>query len=266
LAGWPQIKARSIAAKSGQWQHLASGLKFACVWVDSILTGNAFDKRLLDLYDNLLKSIAVHPGRKEQIVMKKGLLRSILSWLFILALLFFSLPSCASKEEKKAEHLRQAKQYVEKNELRKAVIELKNVVQLDPKNDEAYCTLGETYLRLKEGRDAFQAFSRAASVNPNNLEAQLKLGQIFLLGRNPEEATKKADLVLSKSPKNIDAMTLLAGIYVQKRDVDAAIKTLDEILTLDPDHFKTHLALGRLFLAKNEMEKAERADPGPSGP
>jgi Tfp pilus assembly protein PilF len=191
--------------------------------------------------------------------MKKGVFRSNLPWLYVLVLVLVSLPSCASKEEKKAEHLKRAKQYIEKNELRKAVIELKNVVQLDPQNDDAHYTLGETYLKLKEGREAFKAFSRAASVNPDNLEAQLKLGQIFLLGRNPAEARKKADLILSKSPKSIDAMTLLSGIYVQEKDLDAAVKTLDEILTIEPNHFKTHLALGRLLLTKNETEKAEKS-------
>ena len=99
--------------------------------------------------------------------------------------------SCASKEEKKAKHSERAKQYIEKNEFRKAVIELKNVVQIDPNDDAAYFELGETHLKLKEVKEAFQAFSRAASVNPNNLGAQLKVGQMLLLGRQTEEAKKK---------------------------------------------------------------------------
>jgi len=54
-------------------------------------------------------------------------------------LLGVSAFGCANKEEKKAKHLAAAKEYIEKSEYHKAVIELKNAVKLDPKDDEAYC-------------------------------------------------------------------------------------------------------------------------------
>ena len=122
------------------------------------------------------------------------------------------LVGCSSKEEKKGKHLKRAEQYLEKNELKKAVIELKNVVQLDPEDDEAFYRLGETSLKLKQGREAFQAFSRAVSINPNNLKAQLKMGQLFLLGKRTAEAREKAEFILDTSPQDLEALALLAGI------------------------------------------------------
>jgi tetratricopeptide (TPR) repeat protein len=167
--------------------------------------------------------------------------------------------SCASKEEKKAKHSERAKQYIEKNEFRKAVIELKNVVQIDPNDDAAYFELGETHLKLKEVKEAFQAFSRAASVNPNNLGAQLKVGQMLLLGRQTEEAKKKVDLILQKTPNNIEALSLLSGVQLQERDLDAAIKTLEKAASLDPSNFNTQLSLARSFAQKGEVERAQTA-------
>jgi Tfp pilus assembly protein PilF len=175
---------------------------------------------------------------------------------------FFSIAitvSCASKEEKKAKHYERAKQYIAKNELRKAVIELKNVVQIDPRDDAAYAELGDTYLKLKEGKEAFDAFSRAASINPDNLKAQLKVGQMLLLGRQTEEAKKKAELILKKTPNSSDALNLLSGVQLQERDLDSAINTLENAAALDPNHFNTQLSLGRLLLLKGEKEKAEKA-------
>ncbi len=191
--------------------------------------------------------------------------------LVSLALLLAS--GCASKEENKAKHLKTAKEYIAKNELKKAVIELKNVVQLDPKDDAAYLDLGETYLKLKEPREAFQAYSRAVSANPENLKAQLKLGQMLLLGRQTDEAKKKADLILAKSPDNVEALSLLSGVQVQQRDLDGAIATLEKASALNPNHFNTQLSLGRLLLLKGEPGKAEEAylkaialDPGSGVP
>ena len=84
-------------------------------------------------------------------------------WALIVLFFFVSGICFAGKEEKKAKHLKRARQYVEKNELEKAVIEFRNVVQLDPEDDIANYELGEIYLKLKQVREAFQSFSRAIS-------------------------------------------------------------------------------------------------------
>jgi len=180
-------------------------------------------------------------------------------WMMLVSFTLFFGSGCASKEEKKAKHFEKAKEYIAKNELKKAVIELKNVVQLDPKHDAAYLELGETYLKLKEPREAFQAYTRAVSANPDNLKAQLKLGQMLLLGRQTEEAKKKAELILAKSPDSVEALSLLSGVQVQERDLDGAIATLEKAASLNPNHFNTQLSLGRLLLLKGEAGKAEEA-------
>jgi len=106
-------------------------------------------------------------------------------WVLFVLCFFVSGISCSGKEEKKARHLKRARQYVEKSELTKAVIEFRNVVQIDPADDTAHYELGEIYLKLNKVREAFQSFSRAVSTNQDNLKAQLKLGQIFLVVKKP---------------------------------------------------------------------------------
>jgi tetratricopeptide (TPR) repeat protein len=178
--------------------------------------------------------------------------------IFVLFSFVFSL-GCASKEEKIAKHLEKAKQYMEENELREAVMELMNVVQLDPENDTAYYELGETYLKSKQRLKAFQSYSHAVSINPNNLEAHLKMGQIFLLRKEGEEARIKADLVLKKSRHNVDALILLSGVQLQEKNINSSLKTLQKAYRADPNHFETHLALARLFLIKWDFDRSEEA-------
>ena len=180
------------------------------------------------------------------------------SGLLVFLALFIAV-SCASKEEKKAKHSARAKQYIQKSELRKALIELKNVVQIDPNDDAAYFDLGETHLKLKEVKEAFQAFSKATSINPNNLKAQLKVGQMFLLGRKTEEAKKKVALILEKMPNDAEALSLLSGVQLQEKDPDAAIRTLEKATALDPSNFNTHLSLARLFAQKGDIDRAQAA-------
>ena len=131
--------------------------------------------------------------------------------LWIVGVLFFFILGigCASKEEKKEKHLKRARQYIEKKEYKAAVIELRNVVKLDPENDAAYRELGETYLKLKQVKEAFQSYAHAVSINPNNLSAQLKMGRIFLLAKKNKEAKEKATSELNKlklmSPMSAEA-------------------------------------------------------------
>jgi tetratricopeptide (TPR) repeat protein len=180
---------------------------------------------------------------------------AILSFFFLV-----TLPcGCTSKEDKKTRHLENARQYIDKSEFQKAVIELKNVVQLDPEDDRAYHELGETYLKLKQGHDALQAFLKAASINPENMKAQLKIGQILLLARRPAEAREKAELVLEAQPDDAEALGLLSSIQVQEKDVDGALETLRKAQLLNPGDFNVHLTLGRLLLMKSEHEGAEKA-------
>ncbi|MBP1737710.1 MAG: hypothetical protein H6Q48_3 [Deltaproteobacteria bacterium] len=181
----------------------------------------------------------------------------VVAGIILVSSTLFLAAGCASKEEKKAKHFDKAQEYIARNELKKAAIELKNVVQLDPKDDAAYEQLGEIYLKLKEHGEAFQFYTRAVSVNPENIKAQLKLGQMLLLAGKTGEARKKADMVLEKFPDHVEALGLLSGIQVQEKDFEGGIDTLEKAASLNPNHFNTQLSLGRLFLLKGKLDKAE---------
>jgi tetratricopeptide (TPR) repeat protein len=195
--------------------------------------------------------------RKREKKMKRTIYKSGLFVVLIVLLLFAF--GCSRKEEKISQHQQRARQYIENNELKKAVIELKNVVQLDPSNHEAYYELAETYLKLNQIPDAFQSLSRTVSIKPDQLDAQLKMGQIYLLSKQPDEARKKAELVLEKSPDHIEALILLSGVQVQEKDADAALSTLKKAISIDPDNFKAQLALAQLFVLRRDLENAEKA-------
>ena len=56
-----------------------------------------------------------------------------ITFFITIAFVIFTLcMGCTSQEEKKAKHLDRAKQFIEEKEFKKAVIELRNVIQLDP--------------------------------------------------------------------------------------------------------------------------------------
>src|SRR5512139_62445 len=123
----------------------------------------------------------------------------LLILFFIIPLLL--LPGC-SKEAKKERHWSKGEKYFEENKLREALIEYKNVVQLDPQDAKARYKLGMTYLRLGMFRESFAELSKAKELNPEMLEARTQLGSLFLLSRDRAKAREEADFVIAKDPVN----------------------------------------------------------------
>lgn len=135
--------------------------------------------------------------------MKQRVVRLGIIWAVAMALVCGGLAGCASDQEKKAEHLSRAEKYVAEKKYKAAVIEFKNVIQLDPKDDAALYKLGEAYLNLRKGQKAFECFYRAVGINPDNLGVQLRIGQAMLLQKDTEKAAEKARMVLDAEPGNL---------------------------------------------------------------
>lgn len=61
--------------------------------------------------------------------------------LLLVCILVLSLPGC-SKEAKTEGHMKKGEQYFSENKIQEAILEFKNVVQLDPKDAKAHYKLG----------------------------------------------------------------------------------------------------------------------------
>jgi Tfp pilus assembly protein PilF len=71
-----------------------------------------------------------------------------------------ALSGCGEKLTAEA-HIKNAKDYLNTNNLNASVIELKNAIRVDNKNAEARFLLGQTYLNLGDGLAATKEFERA---------------------------------------------------------------------------------------------------------
>src|SRR5712691_1958777 len=116
-----------------------------------------------------------------------------------------------SPEAKKAKHHERGQAYFEKGQFQEAVIEFKNVVQLDPKDSEGHYRLALTYLKiggLGGLQGAFGELTRTVELDPSNRDAQLKLGELYLLASKPAKARERAELVLVSTPTDPQGMVL----------------------------------------------------------
>ena len=99
--------------------------------------------------------------------------RGLVFTIFVASIFVFSGLSGCSKEGKKAKNWKRGEQYFSENKFREAIIEYKNVLQLDPKDASCRYKLGLSHLRAGEFREAFTQFSKSVELNKDLVDARL---------------------------------------------------------------------------------------------
>jgi len=189
-------------------------------------------------------------------------MRALISTTFISILLTLIMSGCdwLSPESKKAKHLEQAKAYFEKGQYREAVIEFKNVVQLDPKDAEAHYRLALTQLKLggmANLQGAFAELNRTVELDKTNRDAQLKLGELYLLGNEPAKAREHAKMVLVSTPDNTEGLILKGRSLINEKHYAEGIADLKKAIELDPKNMQTYIDLARAHFATKDPAAAE---------
>src|SRR5499433_1155424 len=113
-------------------------------------------------------------------------------WTIPLAVGLLVMASCSrSPEAQKASHLERGDNYAAREQYREAILEYRNVLQLDPANARATRQLGLLYNQLGEYAQAFRFLLKAQELTPDDIEVRLKLGGIYFLGGKREQAREE---------------------------------------------------------------------------
>jgi len=167
---------------------------------------------------------------------------------------------CAcSQEARKARHLERADQYFEQKEYREAVIEYRNVLQIEEDNAHAIQQVGFALFELGQVGQAYHFLRRSKELSPENTDVRRRLATIYVLGRQPAEAREEANYILEIEPTNLDALVVLSEIAATPLEIDETIERLEEHRSALEDRANFHLALGSLYVKKGDIENAEIA-------
>ena len=147
----------------------------------------------------------------------------------------------SSAEAKKAKHLERAEAYLTKGQYQEAVIEYRNVTQLDAKDADAHYQLALAYLKLgglPNLQAAFAELTRTVELDKANQEAQLKLGELYLLGNEPGKARERAEVVLVSAPQNTDGLILKGRSLAGEKRYKESIEDLKSAIAADPNRMQ----------------------------
>lgn len=132
--------------------------------------------------------------------------------LWMVALLLGGMVACGGPEERKEKYRLRAQEYFQQGDYAKARVELRNVLQIDPKDVEAYLLYAQVEEKERNYRNAAGAYQQVIELSPGHDRAMVKLAKYYLEFRALEQAGKLADQLLAGRPEHVQARAIKIAI------------------------------------------------------
>jgi tetratricopeptide (TPR) repeat protein len=198
---------------------------------------------------------------------------------------------CGGAHSRYEQHLRRSQEYLAGGDYVKATVEIRNAMQIEPKNPGARLLAAKIATGAGKLRDAVGLYQSVVESNPENVEARANLGRLLDFGGQPDtaltliapaiakfpddpellivrasaellldkrtEATADADHALAAAPNNEDAIGLRAGLYRKAGDLDGESALLSASVRRLPDSVNLRMMLADLYVARDKVNDAE---------
>ena len=175
--------------------------------------------------------------------------------------------ACTSPEERAATYLAEAQQFFDEGDTTKAMLDVRNAIQIEPNNADARILLAKILEEDGDFQGVFENLRIAVDVDPTKVEARIQLGSLYAAARMFPEAQIEVDAALSQAPDNLDAQILSARLFAQAGQFEQAELVLRDVLERDPANNDALLLLvgisvnqdpeAALVLLDEGMENAE---------
>ena len=169
---------------------------------------------------------------------------------------FLLLNGCEKPAQKEARYIKHGNELYEAGEYKKARIEYKNAVKINPTDAEPYFRIGVVDETEGDLRNALANYMAAEQQNAHFHPAILKIAQYYIGAEQYDEARQRIGGVLSEDAQNAEAHALMASILLQEKKYSEAEQEGQEALRTDPANVSGRIALIGIYSEMNAFDKA----------
>lgn len=213
---------------------------------------------------------------------------------FVKASLYLSLAlavTACSEQVSVESHLKNAKNYLNENQVNESIIELKNAIRSDSQNAEARFLLGQVYLTLGDGPAAVKELERAKMFNYAANKVLPLLARAYILtdsdldvlelsgeasklandehsrylayqtlaalrSEKPEQAKESVALAQSLGQKNLYSMLAAAYLALSENNFDEVNTLISRILVIDAKQVDALMLQGQVSMVTKSYQQA----------
>lgn len=170
--------------------------------------------------------------------------------LFSIVIVLTLLVGCGAEDRKQAYYDR-GMELLAQGDATRARLEFKNVLQIDPKDAQAWYQVAEIEASDQNWNAAFGAYGKAIELDPGQLDARLKRGRLLFDSNQITSASSDVDAILAVEPNNAGALALRGAVRARQGDLAAAAQDAQAALAVDPGHRDGLLLLAEIRRAQN---------------
>ena len=189
--------------------------------------------------------------------------QALAQFLIVALTVMLTVAGCGSPQDSASEYLRQAERYFESGDLITAKIEVRNTLQIEPKNAKARFLLALINEREGEIKALLGNLQIAIDSDPSFVDARVKLGNYFVVGRQLEQAQEQADAAMAIAPDNDSVRLLDARVALLAGDTTKALDQGLTAISLAPERADAVSFVALLYARSGDLARAlETIDAG----
>lgn len=164
--------------------------------------------------------------------------------------------ACWSAEERKTTYRQSAETYLCEGNFPKARVALRNVLQIDPKDADAYFLYAQVEEKERNWRKAAAGYHEVLELNPLHVGASIKLAKYYLERQGLQQAGELADRVLTAHPSHVPAQAIKIAILGLSGRLNDAVKQAEHLVAEAPTEPDAALIVASLYSAAQRSAEA----------
>lgn len=176
-------------------------------------------------------------------------------------LMTWVLSGCGrSPEARSALFVAEGKEFLQKKDPARAILQFQNAVKATPKDAEVRYQLALAYLAAGDPGRAVASLREALELNPKHSGAQLRMAQLLSLVNSPDtlkDAQQRLQRLLEQNPGNSDALNALGLTEIKLGNAAAGIQHLELALATAPQDLVFAYTAAQAKLDTHDVKGAE---------
>ena len=177
--------------------------------------------------------------------------------LLLLLATTLALAACGSKEGRIESGLKKGAEFARQADWDKANVEVRNVLQIDPKNGPAYLIAAQATEAQGDPRKAFNQYAKALELAPTLIDAKVGMARLLVLNNELALAEERIKEVLLAQPQHPIGRTLQGALLVRQGKADEALALVLQVAKdTNPVPVDARLLLAGVYANKAQWQEA----------